>query len=221
MGMMNLYSVMPVVGAERIVRFLCLFVCLFVVAVGGCAWFRCRTCECFLRRFFHTRTSQYNNPQLPTPFPPSTPTKQPQKKVFYRERAASMYNPLAYGLALAVVELPFLAAQALLFAPAVYFAAKFTATAGQVLYFVVAFWLSVTYYTIFGEWLVYFTPTQQLAQTFGSNANFAFSLVNGFVQPYPAIPVRCLCKGSGLCCGGSEAQQRETRPPFTPTPLPR
>lgn len=46
------------------------------------------------------------------------------------------------------------------------------------------------YYTIFGQWLVYVTPTQQLAQTLGGNANFMFNLVSGFIQPYPAIPVR-------------------------------
>ncbi len=49
MGMMNLYSVMPVVGSERI--------------------------------------------------------------IFYRERGSAMYNPFAWGLAIAVVELPFLVLQ--------------------------------------------------------------------------------------------------------------
>jgi hypothetical protein len=36
---------------------------------------------------------------------------------------------------------------------------------------------------------VYVTPTQQLAQTLGANLNFGFNLLNGFIQPYPSIPV--------------------------------
>jgi hypothetical protein len=48
------------------------------------------------------------------------------------------------------------------------------------------------------------TPTrrQQLAQTLGSNANFMFNLVNGFIQPYPLIPV------GGVVWGGGEAGWR-------------
>jgi len=45
---------------------------------------------------------------------------------------------------------------------------------------------------------VFFTPPQQLAQTLGANMNFAFNLVNGFLQPYPMIPVRREDLGGGL-----------------------
>lgn len=33
-------------------------------------------------------------------------------------------------------------------------------------------------------------PPSPPPQTMGSNANFMFNLVNGFIQPYPMIPVR-------------------------------
>lgn len=67
-----------------------------------------------------------------------------ERVVFYRERGAAMYDPFAYGLAVALVELPFLAAQALLFVPIVYFAAAFEATLEQVAFFFAMFLLCVT-----------------------------------------------------------------------------
>lgn len=35
----------------------------------------------------------------------------PPHQVFYRERAASMYNPFAYGIAISLVEIPYLLIQ--------------------------------------------------------------------------------------------------------------
>ncbi len=39
--------------------------------------------------------------------------------MFYRELGASMYNPFAYGIAMALVELPYLLLQGLIFVPIV------------------------------------------------------------------------------------------------------
>jgi hypothetical protein len=41
-------------------------------------------------------------------------------QVFYRERGSSMYNPFAYGIAMALVEVPYLIVQALFFVPTIY-----------------------------------------------------------------------------------------------------
>lgn len=41
-------------------------------------------------------------------------------QVFYRERGSSMYDAFAYGIAMALVELPYLMVQALVFVPIVY-----------------------------------------------------------------------------------------------------
>ena len=85
------------------------------------------------------------------------------------------------------------------------------------------------YYTIFGQWLVYLTPTQQLAQTLGSNANFAFNLVSGFIQPYPSIPVSASMRGQGvqgLRCAPAPTRfsrrrrTRDARASRRPNPLP-
>jgi ABC-type multidrug transport system permease subunit len=41
-------------------------------------------------------------------------------QVFYRERSASMYNPFAYGIAISLVELPYLLFFACIFMPITY-----------------------------------------------------------------------------------------------------
>jgi hypothetical protein len=40
-----------------------------------------------------------------------------ERVVFYRERGASMYDPFAYGFAIATVELPYLLVQTFTFVP--------------------------------------------------------------------------------------------------------
>lgn len=55
-----------------------------------------------------------------------------ERVVFYRERAASMYNPFAFGLALSVVEIPYLLMQTLIFMPIVYWMVGFIPDAGKV-----------------------------------------------------------------------------------------
>lgn len=46
----------------------------------------------------------------------------------------------------------------------VYFIARFSLSAKDFFFFFTVFLLCTSYYTMFGQWLVYITPTQQLAQ---------------------------------------------------------
>lgn len=48
-----------------------------------------------------------------------------ERVVFYRESGARPYSVWCYGFALALVELPYIFAQALLFAPVLYFMVGF------------------------------------------------------------------------------------------------
>jgi ABC-type multidrug transport system permease subunit len=75
-----------------------------------------------------------------------------------------MYNPFAYGLALTLVELPYLLAQVVLFVCICYFMVGFAASAEQFFYFFLMFLLILWFYNVFGVCIVYITPNQQLAQ---------------------------------------------------------
>ncbi|GIL61720.1 hypothetical protein Vafri_16118 [Volvox africanus] len=87
-----------------------------------------------------------------------------ERVVFYRERAASMYDPFAYGAAIALVEMPYLLAQALTFVPIIYFMIGFDPLPEQFFYYIIVFFETIALYTIFGQTLVYITPAQTIAQ---------------------------------------------------------
>ncbi|MEW5312137.1 MAG: hypothetical protein WDW38_003787 [Sanguina aurantia] len=111
-----------------------------------------------------------------------------ERIVFYRERGSSMYDPFAYGLAIATVEIPYLLAQATMFVPIVYFMVGFTPTAWQFFYYFIVLFETVAFYTIFGQFLVYVTPSQAIAQVLGGASNFLFNIFMGYVIVNPAIP---------------------------------
>lgn len=70
-----------------------------------------------------------------------------ERQVMYRERAASMYAVLPFGIATGVVEVPYLLAQALIFVPISYFMIGFSASAGPLLLYIVIFTESIALYT--------------------------------------------------------------------------
>ncbi|KAG2425086.1 hypothetical protein HXX76_013995 [Chlamydomonas incerta] len=111
-----------------------------------------------------------------------------ERVVFYRERAASMYDAFAYGIAIAMVEMPYLLVQACTFVPIIYFGIGFELTAEAFWYYFIVFFETIAFYTIFGQTLVYITPSQAMAQVFGGGFNFLFNVFNGFMITYPDIP---------------------------------
>ncbi|KXZ50445.1 hypothetical protein GPECTOR_16g619 [Gonium pectorale] len=111
-----------------------------------------------------------------------------ERVVFYRERGASMYNPFAYGIAIALVELPYLFVQSLLFVPAIYWMIGFQPDPEAFFYYFIVFLETIAFYTIFGQTLVYITPAQAIAQVVGGGFNFLFNVFNGFIITYPDIP---------------------------------
>lgn len=84
--------------------------------------------------------------------------------MFYREFGASPYDPFAYGLTIALVELPYLAVQASIFTPIIYFMIGFQSNAEKFFLYYLMFLCSIALYTIFGQFLVYVTPSQPVAQ---------------------------------------------------------
>ncbi|KAG2452157.1 hypothetical protein HYH02_003189 [Chlamydomonas schloesseri] len=111
-----------------------------------------------------------------------------ERVVFYRERGASMYDAFAYGIAIALVEMPYLLVQACTFVPIIYFGIGFELTAEAFWYYFIVFFETIVFYTIFGQTLVYITPAQAIAQVVGGGFNFLFNVFNGFIITYPEIP---------------------------------
>ncbi|CAL8463057.1 g2591 [Coccomyxa elongata] len=112
-----------------------------------------------------------------------------ERGVFYRERAALMYAHLPYISAVAFVELPYLLAQVLVFVPISYFMIGFKLKTSAFFYFFLMFLLDLALFTYFGQFLVFLTPSQGLAQIIASAVQTLWSIFNGFMLPYPLMPM--------------------------------
>lgn len=111
-----------------------------------------------------------------------------ERTVYYRHRAASMYNPWALSLAQGVAEIPYLLVQGITMVVMVYWMAGFQVSAWKFFYFLLMFFLSVTMYTFLGQCLVVVCPNQLLAQLLAAFLNQMWTIFNGFLVPYPQTP---------------------------------
>eukprot|EP00192_Tetraselmis_astigmatica_P001759 CAMPEP_0117657340 /NCGR_PEP_ID=MMETSP0804-20121206/5278_1 /TAXON_ID=1074897 /ORGANISM="Tetraselmis astigmatica, Strain CCMP880" /LENGTH=1545 /DNA_ID=CAMNT_0005463787 /DNA_START=295 /DNA_END=4932 /DNA_ORIENTATION=- len=112
-----------------------------------------------------------------------------ERSVFTREQAAQMYSVWPKSIAQTLVELPFLLMQSIIFVPILYFMVGFVMSAHKFFFFWLVNLVSLSMFTFFGEWLVYVTPNQQLAQVFGAGINQVWNIMCGFLVAYPLMPV--------------------------------
>ena len=112
-----------------------------------------------------------------------------EREVFYRERAAAMYTAGPLSLAQGLVELPYLAAQALIMICVAYWMVGLQASAAKFFFFLAVFFLTIAFYTFLGQALVAVTPSPMIAQLLAALVNQLFSYFNGFLVPAPQIPV--------------------------------
>uniref|UniRef100_A0A803LXC5 ABC transporter domain-containing protein n=1 Tax=Chenopodium quinoa TaxID=63459 RepID=A0A803LXC5_CHEQI len=105
-----------------------------------------------------------------------------ERTVFYREKAAGMYSPLAYAAAQALVEIPYIAAQTLSYGIITYF------MIGKFLLYLVFTFLTFTYFTFYGMMAVSLTPTQHMAAVISSASYSLWNLFSGFLIPKSYIP---------------------------------
>lgn len=111
-----------------------------------------------------------------------------ERTVFYRERAAGTYAVFPYAMALQVVEIPYLAVQAILYVCTVYFMIGFASDAGKFFFFLLVNFLNLWFLTMFGIFLVNITPTQQLSSLVGASFLQIWVQFCGFVRRQPDIP---------------------------------
>ncbi|CAI0399920.1 unnamed protein product [Linum tenue] len=112
-----------------------------------------------------------------------------ERTVFYREKAAGMYSPLAYAAAQGIVEIPYILAQTIVYCIITYFTISFEQDAAKFFLYLVFVFLTFTYFTFYGMMAVGITPTQNLASVISSAVYSLWYLFSGFLIPKQFIPV--------------------------------
>ncbi|XP_061347196.1 ABC transporter G family member 31-like isoform X2 [Gastrolobium bilobum] len=111
-----------------------------------------------------------------------------ERTVFYREKAAGMYSPIAYAAAQGLIEIPYIAVQTIVFGIITYFMINFERTAGKFFLYLVFMFLTFTYFTFYGMMAVGLTPSQHLAAVISSAFYSLWNLLSGFLIPQASIP---------------------------------
>jgi ABC-type multidrug transport system permease subunit len=111
-----------------------------------------------------------------------------QRAVMYRERAAGYYSEASFAIAQIAVEWPYLFFQTLLYSSNAYFMIGFAAEAGKFFSFVLFFFLTLCYFTCFGQAAVALTPSVALSNVLCSFFFGFWNLFCGFLKPEPALP---------------------------------
>ncbi|KAK8988611.1 hypothetical protein V6N11_029994 [Hibiscus sabdariffa] len=111
-----------------------------------------------------------------------------ERTVFYREKAAGMYSPMAYAFAQVVVELPYIFVQAMTYGIIVYSMMAFEWTAAKFLWYVFFMYFTLLYFTFFGMVTVAITPNFHIAGVISTAFYAIWNLFTGFLVPRTKIP---------------------------------
>ncbi|XP_020221803.1 ABC transporter G family member 31 [Cajanus cajan] len=112
-----------------------------------------------------------------------------ERTVFYREKAAGMYSPMAYAMAQGLVEIPYIAVQTIVFGLITYYMVNFERDIGKFFLYLLFMFLTFTYFTFYGMMAVGITPTQHFAAVISSAFYSLWNLVSGFLIPKSHIPI--------------------------------
>ncbi|CAN1252468.1 ABC transporter G family member 31, partial [Linum perenne] len=112
-----------------------------------------------------------------------------ERTVFYREKAAGLYSPLAYAAAQGIVELPYIFVQTMLYSCITYFMINFERSAGKFLLYALFMFLTFTYFTFYGMLTVGLTSAEHYASIISSAAYSLWNLFSGFLIPKNSIPI--------------------------------
>ncbi|KAI4350302.1 hypothetical protein L6164_004770 [Bauhinia variegata] len=112
-----------------------------------------------------------------------------ERTVFYRERAAGMYSPLAYALAQVLIELPYVLVQSVVYSIIVYAMIGFEWTVTKVFWYIFFMYFTFLYFTFYGMMSVAMTPNQHISSIVSSAFYSTWNVFSGFLVPRPRIPV--------------------------------
>ncbi|RVW77602.1 Pleiotropic drug resistance protein 1 [Vitis vinifera] len=112
-----------------------------------------------------------------------------ERTVFYRERAAGMYSALPYAFGQALVEIPYVFAQAVAYGVIVYAMIGFEWTAAKFFWYLFFMFFTLLYFTFYGMMAVAATPNQHIASIVAAAFYGIWNLFSGFIVPRNRIPV--------------------------------
>ncbi|KAG6409649.1 hypothetical protein SASPL_127690 [Salvia splendens] len=112
-----------------------------------------------------------------------------ERTVFYRERAAGMYSALPYAFGQAVVELPNLLVQTLIYGVIVYAMIGFEWTMMKFFWYLFFMYFTLLYFTLYGMMTVAVTPNHNIAAIVSSAFYAVWNIFSGFIVPKTRIPV--------------------------------
>ncbi|XP_051135802.1 pleiotropic drug resistance protein 1-like [Andrographis paniculata] len=112
-----------------------------------------------------------------------------ERAIFYREKAAGMYSALPFAFGQAVVEIPYIFMQTIIYGTLVYAMIGFEWTAKKFLWYIYFIFFTMLYFAFYGMFDVAVTPNQQVASIISSALYSIWNLFSGFVIPRPKTPV--------------------------------
>ncbi|KAK9804995.1 hypothetical protein WJX73_009787 [Symbiochloris irregularis] len=115
------------------------------------------------------------------------PVAAAQRSVMYRERAAGYYAVYPFAAAQAVIELPYVAVQSVLFSCITYFMIYFIIDAGKFFWYLLFSLLTLLVFTFWGICCVALTPNTQFSATMASGVYTLWFIFSGFIIPFPRI----------------------------------
>ncbi|CAH9131526.1 unnamed protein product [Cuscuta epithymum] len=112
-----------------------------------------------------------------------------ERTVFYREKAAGMYSALPYAFGQAVIEIPYVLLQSVVYGVIVYAMIGFEWTAAKFFWYLFVMFCTLLYFTYYGMMSVAITPNESIASIVGAFFYGAWNLFSGFIIPRPSMPV--------------------------------
>ncbi|KAJ4821384.1 ABC transporter G family member 36 [Rhynchospora pubera] len=111
-----------------------------------------------------------------------------ERTVFYRERAAGMYSALPYAFGQALIELPYVLAQAVAYCVVVYAMIGFEWTAAKFFWYMYFSYFTLLYFTFYGMMCVGVTPNYNVASIVSAAFYGLWNLFSGFLITKTQIP---------------------------------
>ncbi|OAY36963.1 pleiotropic drug resistance protein 1 [Manihot esculenta] len=112
-----------------------------------------------------------------------------ERTVFYREKAAGLYSAMPYAYAQALIELPYIFAQAGVYSVITYAMIGFEWTAAKFFWYLFFLYFTLLYFTFYGMMTVAVTPNHHIASIVSSAFYAIWNLFSGFIIPRTKMPV--------------------------------
>lgn len=111
-----------------------------------------------------------------------------ERRVYYREKFAGMYDSWAYSLAQVVIEIPYIFAQVVIFTCISYPMIGYYGSAYKVFWYMYAMFCSLLYFNYMGMMIIAITPSFPVAAVLQQSFYTMFNLFSGFMVPRPHVP---------------------------------